>query len=248
MPMAACRARAMPGAWRNAVLAKAYGDSPILTRMVESMDDSMRNPSKALMIAAPRVARAREAIGAGALFDADITPHLVEAAQELTAWKDAGTSVQDALAQVGLMGDTYSPETREMLQFLSDNARRPRRMADSSGPTSTRSAAPGIRARGHVRRARGARQDRSDDRGTPRNRRSARCRNPCQDTQRGVDREAAPAGEGPGQQSAPAQGDQVGARGDGAAGAAAEGRQAGQVVDLNAQREAARFKSSGRCR
>ena len=38
---------------RNAVLAKAYGDSGVLTRLVESMDDNMRNVSRALMMAAP---------------------------------------------------------------------------------------------------------------------------------------------------------------------------------------------------
>ncbi|MBP7501148.1 MAG: hypothetical protein KA784_00010 [Aquabacterium sp.] len=115
---------------RNAVLAKAYGDSPVLVRMVESMDDNARNITKALMIAAPRVAQARQAIGEGARFDADLTPHLVEAAQEIGRLKDAGTSVADALAQIGLMGETYAPETATMLQFLSDNARRPRRIAD----------------------------------------------------------------------------------------------------------------------
>lgn len=115
---------------RNAVLAKAYGDSPVLVRMVESMDDNARNITKALMIAAPRVAQARQAIGEGARFDADLTSHLVEAAQEIGRLKDAGTSVADALAQIGLMGETYAPETATMLQFLSDNARRPRRIAD----------------------------------------------------------------------------------------------------------------------
>jgi hypothetical protein len=29
-----------------------------------------------------------------------------------------------------MFGDKYSPETRELLQFLADNARRPRKMAD----------------------------------------------------------------------------------------------------------------------
>jgi len=209
---------------RNAVLAKAYGDSPILTRMVESMDDSMRNLSKALMIAAPRVARAREAIGAGALFDADITPHLVEAAQELGRLKDAGTSVQDALAQVGLMGDTYSPETREMLQFLSDNARRPRRMAEFVGAYFDALEAAGDPRQGGMFGEPEA--PAKTDLMTAARRETEGAQDaaiPAQDTQRGVDREAAPAGEGPGQQSAPAQGDQVGARGDGAAGAAAEG-------------------------
>lgn len=115
---------------RNAVLAKAYGDSPALTRMVESMDDNLRNVSRALMIAAPRVAQARAAIKAGRRFDADITPHLVGAVEELSRIKDAGGSVSDALAQTGLTGDERTPEARDLLAFLDENMRRPRRLAE----------------------------------------------------------------------------------------------------------------------
>lgn len=115
---------------RNAVLAKAYGDSPVLTRMVESMDDNLRNVSRALLIAAPRVAQSRQAIAQGRRFDADLTPHLVGAVEELGRIKDAGGSVADALAQAGLMGDERTPEARELLAFLAENARRPRRMAE----------------------------------------------------------------------------------------------------------------------
>lgn len=115
---------------RNAVLAKAYGDSAVLMRMVESMDDNLRNVSKALMTAAPKVAQMREAVAAGQRFDADITPDLMAAVEELSRLKDDGVSVQDALAQAGMFGEKYSPETRDLLQFLADNIRRPRRMAD----------------------------------------------------------------------------------------------------------------------
>lgn len=115
---------------RNAVLAKAYGDSPVLMRMVESMDNNLRNVTKALMTAAPKVAQMRQAVAQGARFDADITPDLMAAVEELSRLKDDGVSVQDALAQAGMFGDKYSQETRDLLQFLADNARRPRRIAD----------------------------------------------------------------------------------------------------------------------
>ncbi|HNF63765.1 MAG TPA: hypothetical protein PKZ20_18680, partial [Rhodocyclaceae bacterium] len=115
---------------RNAILAKAYGDSPVLARMVESMNDDMRNIGKALMQAAPEVAKLRQDVAEGALFDADITPDLLAAVEELARLRDSGRSVHDALAQAGMFGDKYSPETREILQFLSDNIRRPRVMAE----------------------------------------------------------------------------------------------------------------------
>lgn len=115
---------------RNAVLAKAYGDSPVLLRMVESLDDNIRNLSKSLIQAAPTVAKARQSIQEGLLFDSDITPDLLAAVEELSRLKDDGKSVHDALAQAGMFGEQYSPETRELLQFLADNIRRPRKIAE----------------------------------------------------------------------------------------------------------------------
>ena len=114
---------------RNAVLAKAYGNSPVLRRMTESLDDNMRNVTKALVKVAPRVAQARQAIAEGALFDADITPDLIESVSTLAALKDQGISVNDALAQ-GQMFGGYSDEVREILQFLGENLRRPNKIAE----------------------------------------------------------------------------------------------------------------------
>lgn len=115
---------------RNAVLAKAYGNSPVLARMVESMDDNLRNVGKALVAAAPSVAKARQAVAEGALFDTDITPDLMAAVEELSRIKDSGQSIDEALAQSGMFGDHYSAETRELIQFLADNMRRPRAIAE----------------------------------------------------------------------------------------------------------------------
>ena len=115
---------------RNAVLAKAYGDSPILQRMVESMDDNMRNITKALVRVAPDVAKMRASIADGSLHKSDITPHLVEAVEELSRLKDAGKTVAGELAQSGMFGDKFSPETREILTYLDANIRRPKQIGD----------------------------------------------------------------------------------------------------------------------
>ena len=115
---------------RNAVLARAYGDSGVLARMTESMDDNLRNVSRALVTVAPAVAAMRESVAAGNRHAADITPDLMAAVEELSRLKDAGVGLKDALAQTDMLGEKYSPETRELLTFLADNMRRPRRMAD----------------------------------------------------------------------------------------------------------------------
>lgn len=115
---------------QNAVLAKAYGDSPSLRRMTESMDDQVRNVSKALMRVAPRIAAARERMDAGTLHQADIAPDLLAAVDGLASIKDRGTSVSSELGQMGIEGPRYSPEAAQLLTFISDNIRSPRRIAD----------------------------------------------------------------------------------------------------------------------
>lgn len=115
---------------RNAVLAKAYGDSPVLARMTESMDDNLRNVSRAFLLAAPKVAAMRSAVKDGSRFDADITPDLMSAAEELSKIKSDGRSVRDVLSQTDIMGDQRTPEARQLLEFMDANMRRPRRMAD----------------------------------------------------------------------------------------------------------------------
>lgn len=115
---------------RNAVLAKAYGDSPVLLRMVESLDDNTRNLSKALIRIAPQVAKVRESISEGALHDADITPDLMAAVEELSDLREKGVSIEQALAQAGMFGDKLTPEAQGLLAFLNDNIRSPRRIAE----------------------------------------------------------------------------------------------------------------------
>ncbi len=118
---------------RNAVLAKAWGagegGSDALARMTESLDDNTRSISRALMMAAPETARMREAIAAGARYDADIAGDVAAAAQEISRLREAGQSVQQALAQTDAFGDKHTPEARALMQFMADNARRPKRIA-----------------------------------------------------------------------------------------------------------------------
>ncbi len=115
---------------QNAVLAHAYGDSPSLRRMTESMDNNLANVSKALVRVAPTIAAARERMRAGTLHDADIAPDLLSAVERLSALKEKGWTVAQELAQTDIEGPRYSPEASELLGFLSDNIRSPRRIAE----------------------------------------------------------------------------------------------------------------------
>ena len=209
---------------RNAVLAKAYGDSPVIARMTESLDDNTRNISRALMTAAPKVAQVRQAIAQGNRFDADITPDLVAAVEELSRLKEDGNSVADALAQAGMFGDKYSPETRALMQFLADNIRRPKRMADfivaymdaldAAGDPNQGSLLGDVQAPGKTDLLNAAKDEINGPQDLP--------TNPTKDTQRGNPGEGAQAGQPDSGQSQNAPGDSRGNQGDGPADAASE--------------------------
>jgi hypothetical protein len=208
---------------QNAVLAKAYGDSPTLRRMTESMDDNLRNITNALTRVAPTIAAARDRMKMGTMHDADIAPDLIQAVEGLSALKDKGWSVSDELNQRDLTGPKYSPESAQLLQFLSENTRSPRRIAEffqryyealeQSGDPSQASMfgdGPAPTRTGLLNTARGNQDDATGN------------------AQRGIDRQnqAADAQDGGQRQDAPSGG--RGDQGDGAAGANADGRQPAQ--------------------
>jgi len=115
---------------RAAAFTKAYGGGDILIRMVESTDDNVRSITAGLMRAAPAVAKLRDKVAAKALHDLDITPELVRAIEEFSRLRDEGTSVGAWLAQADIFGEGIPPEVVELLGFLEDNARSPRRIAE----------------------------------------------------------------------------------------------------------------------
>ena len=63
-----------------AVLAKAYGDASILSRIAESTDDDVKSIWNALVATAPAWAKMRAEVAAGRVRpDMDVTPELVDA-------------------------------------------------------------------------------------------------------------------------------------------------------------------------
>lgn len=103
---------------RNAVLAKAYGDSPILARIAESTSDDVRSISNALTQAAPEWAALRGAIEAGSVpAEMDITKHLVDAVSRTARLRAKGGSLESALAQSDAFGGQSDESARLMRMF-----------------------------------------------------------------------------------------------------------------------------------
>lgn len=130
---------------RNALLAKAYGDSAVLTRIAESTNDDVRSISNALTAAAPEWARMRADVDAGYVRpDVDVTRDLVEAVSRTAEIRSRGEKLDAFLRQedafdrlpdevAGLMSIFYDPKGRraasaqritEALRFYAQEARK----------------------------------------------------------------------------------------------------------------------------
>lgn len=83
-----------------AVLAGAYGDPALLSRMLESTDDNIRAVTGALRDAAGGFVRLKQAVAAGEVDAAfDVTPQLAEAARRIADLRSRRVTLQAFLAQ-----------------------------------------------------------------------------------------------------------------------------------------------------
>lgn len=115
---------------RNAILYKAYGDSPTLARLVESLDPGSRNVAAALIRSAAKAAKAQEAIAAGEMYPIDIMPDVMAAAEKLEQLRAKGEKVADYLAQGDMFAVELSIEARKILQFFGDHMKSAKAMSD----------------------------------------------------------------------------------------------------------------------
>ncbi|MCB1622846.1 MAG: hypothetical protein KDI44_19180, partial [Thiothrix sp.] len=115
---------------RNALMYMAYGDSKVLSDMVESQDPDHVNITKALLQAAPRLAEMRDSIRQGIVYDADITPDIV---QSFSLFKqirrDQGNTLESWLNQQDAFGDT--PDTvKSLIRRMDEGAKKPSQLRD----------------------------------------------------------------------------------------------------------------------
>jgi hypothetical protein len=115
---------------RNAVLFKAYGDSPTLTRLVESADPEIKNVGNALTRVAPLVAGARARIEAGAMHPLDLGKDLTSAVERYAQAKAEGRDVAEHASQRDVFGGELTPEAKTILTYIDKNARSARKLAD----------------------------------------------------------------------------------------------------------------------
>ena len=114
---------------RNAILYRAYGDSPVLKRLVESTDPESANVSTALVRAAGPIADARDRIKAGDLYDLDLSDDIQAAASKLSELRKKGQRYEDWIAQQDMLGIGMTDVQLRLLEFLDNNIRSARAMS-----------------------------------------------------------------------------------------------------------------------
>ncbi|GHV34841.1 hypothetical protein FACS1894187_06270 [Synergistales bacterium] len=116
---------------QNALFAKAYGDSSALSRMSESMDDSTKTISSALLAAAPRVAALENNIEKGLTAqELSIRKDIAEAANKLNEVRETGQKLDEYLSQIVMDPALETrPEVAEIMRFMDANKRSGKKIA-----------------------------------------------------------------------------------------------------------------------
>lgn len=104
---------------RNAMLAKAYGDNPVLGKIIESTDSDIKTILGSLTRVAGDVVKAM----ATAPKESDITPNLLDAINIFSQLKQKGQSVTNYLSQQDAFTEKLDPVTENVLLFLDKNSR-----------------------------------------------------------------------------------------------------------------------------
>jgi hypothetical protein len=112
---------------RNAIFARAYGDSPegltALSKLAESPDSNVRNIVTAMLRNAPGFASLKEGIARGARYPLDAAPDVAAAVSKLSSLRESGTPVSDYLKQGALYGEDLTPLQKRLLQVFDENKR-----------------------------------------------------------------------------------------------------------------------------
>ena len=116
---------------RNALFAKAYHDATLLAKMSESTDNNSKNVMRAMIAAAPSVARINEGIRRGYLYpDYDISSVIAGTANTVMSLRDEGKPLHFYLQETSLFNNSVSESEQLMLEFIDRNKFKMKAMSD----------------------------------------------------------------------------------------------------------------------
>ncbi|MCZ3062748.1 lytic transglycosylase domain-containing protein [Acinetobacter baumannii] len=115
----------------SAIVQRAYGDSNLVTRLSENLDDDSKNVLNALLRAAPQLSQLNDLVKQGGRFENSISKDLAQAAQKLTDLKANGLQVRDYLSQGQLIDDGLSDGARRFLEVFDNNRKSAKAISES---------------------------------------------------------------------------------------------------------------------
>lgn len=108
---------------RNAVFAKAFGDSQAIARIAESTDDNIRSISNALIDNLVSFAKLRVSIDEGKTDPGFSTDPLIDAINRISQMRNTGTTLENYLSQVDAFNPIPPMTEKFMRLFYSERAR-----------------------------------------------------------------------------------------------------------------------------
>jgi hypothetical protein len=115
----------------SAIVQRAYGDSNLVTRLSENLDDDSKNVLNALLRAAPQLSQLNDLVKQGGRFENSISKDLAQAAQKLSDIKANGQTVRDYLDQGQLIDDGLSDGARRFLEVFDNNRKSAKAIGES---------------------------------------------------------------------------------------------------------------------
>ena len=115
----------------SALTQRAYGDSSLVTRLSENLDDNSKTVLNALLRVAPQLAQLGDLVKQGGRHSNTIAQDLAQAAQKLSDLKANGVRVDDYLNQGQLLDDGLSDGAKQFLNVFDTNKRSAKAISDN---------------------------------------------------------------------------------------------------------------------
>ena len=115
----------------SALTQRAYGDSSLVARLSENLDDDSKTVLNALLRAAPQLAQLGDLVKQGGRHSNTIAQDLAQAAQKLSDLKASGLRVDDYLNQGALFDDGLTLGAKDFLNVFDSNKRSAKAISDN---------------------------------------------------------------------------------------------------------------------
>ena len=115
----------------SAIVQRAYGDSNLVKRLSENLDDDSKTVLNALLRAAPQLSQLNDLVRQGGRHQNSISNDLAQAVQKYSDLKSSGLAVKDYLQQGQLLDDGLSTGAKDFLNVFDSNNRSAKAIGDN---------------------------------------------------------------------------------------------------------------------